>query len=197
MDVGPDCQGLQSNRGGCKTSLLSHGSRTGWATYCSHLFCGPCGEAILQQGVCLACQADLSSIGHQEPAKILRVNLAPSDMEKQVKLAGMNPSDILDVARAGMEFYDHQRKMEVHLLRARLAKQSKKHEGLRHFNEEVVNHYKSHITKLELEKEGLKREKRELSRNLHKQTQLEVAHSPFSLPFSLLPGARWQMTRQG
>ena len=105
-------------------------------------------------------------------------------------LASINPSDILDVTRAGMEFYDHQRKMEVHLLRARLAKQSKKHEGLRHFNEEVVNHYKSHITKLELEKEDLKRE---LSRNIHKQTQL--GGGPQSLQLALV--ARWQMTHQG
>ena len=106
-------------------------------------------------------------------------------MEKQVMLAGMNPSDILDVARAGMEFYDHQRKMEVHLLRARLAKQSKKHEGLRHFNEEVVNHYKSHITKLELEKEDLKRE---LSRNLHK-----LGGGTQSLQLALQFGARGQV----
>ena len=86
------------------------------------------------------------------------------------------------MARAGIEFYDHQRKMEVQLLRARLTKQSKKIEGVRHFNEEVVNHYKSHITKLELEKEDLKRE---LSRNIHKQTQL--GGSPQSVQW---PGGR-------
>ena len=55
--------------------------------------------------------------------------MAPSDMEKQVMLAGMCPrfpfcsrmqlkkislcSDILDVAKAGIEFYEHQRNMEV------------------------------------------------------------------------------------
>ena len=55
--------------------------------------------------------------------------MAPSDMEKQVMLAGMCPrsafifgnavgifcvcSDILDVAKAGIEFYQHQQEMEV------------------------------------------------------------------------------------
>ena len=73
---------------------------TGCVTYCSHLFCGPCGKESASQGVCLACQADLSVTGLHEPAKISRVNLAPTDQEKQVMLAGMQPSDILDVAKA-------------------------------------------------------------------------------------------------
>jgi len=121
----------------------------------------------------------LSSTGHREPSKISRVNLAPSNMEKQVMLAGMSPSDILDVARAGIEFYDHQRKMEVQLMRARISKQNKKMEAVQHFHEEVVDHYKSHITKLELEKEDLKRE---VSRNMHK-TQL--GGGPQSLQLAL------------
>jgi len=181
MGLGLDSsQGLRCNRAGCNTNLPSLGSRTGWATYCSHLFCGPCGEATLQQGVCLACQADLSSTGRQELAKILRVNMAPSDMEKQVMLAGMCPSDILDVAKAGIEFYQHQQEMEVKLMSAKILKLGKKMEGARQFNEEVVNHYKSHITKLELEKEDLKRE---LSRQMQK-TQFG-AGPPQSLQLAL------------
>ena len=114
-----------------------------------------------------------------------------SDLVKQLMLARMSPSDILDVARGGIEFFGHQSKMEVQLLRARLTKQNKKIEGVWHFNEEVVNHYKSHITKLELEKEDLKREKRELSRNLHKQTQLGGGTQ--SLQLALQFGARGQV----
>ena len=54
----------------------------------------------------------------------------------------------------------------------RTAKQDKKLEVARQFNEEVVHHYKLLITKLELEKEDLRRGKeelrREMSRNMHK-----------------------------
>ena len=109
------------------------------------------------------------STGHHEPAKISRVNLAPNDMEKQMMLAGMPPSDILDVAKAGIKFYEYQRELEAKLMELRIAKQDKKLESARQFNEEVVNHYKSKITKLELEKEDLRRE---MSRNIHKETQL-------------------------
>ena len=95
----------------------------------------------------------------------------------------MHPSDILDVAKAGIEFYEYQRELEVKLMGLRIAKQDKKMEAARQFNEEVVNHYKSKITKLELEKEDLRREKgelrrdneelrREISRNINKETQL-------------------------
>merc|ERR1719289_538534 len=64
--------------------------------------------------------------------------------------------------------------MEVKLMRAKIAMLRKKMEGAREFNEEVVNHYKSHITKLELEKEDLKRE---LSRKMNKQTQFGAGPS--------------------
>ena len=84
-------------------------------------------------------------------------------------LAGMHPSDILDVAKAGIQFYEHQRELKVKLMGLRIAKQDKKMEAVRQFNEEVVYHYKSQITKLELEKEDLRRE---MSRNINKETQL-------------------------
>jgi len=182
--MGPDSQGgLRCNRGGCPTNLSPpSGSRTGWATYCSHLFCGPCGKEAASQGVCLACQADLSVTGLHEPAKILRVNLAPTDQEKQLMLAGMQPSDILDVAKAGMEFFEHQRELEVKLMRARISKQGKVMEAARQFNEEVVNHYKSYVTKLELEKEDLKRE---ISRNMLMQTHTQPGVGPQSLQLAL------------
>jgi len=180
--MGPDSQGgLRCNRGGCPTLLPPpSGSRAGWVTYCSHLFCAPCGKESASQGVCLACQADLSVTGHQEPAKISRVILAPTDMEKQLMLAGMQPSDILDVAKAGIEFYKHQKEFEVKLMRVKISKQGKKMEAVRQFNEEVVNHYKSHVTKLELEIEDLKRE---ISRNMLKQNQPGVG--PQSLQLAL------------
>jgi len=180
-------EGLRCNKVGCRILLPTPGSRTGWVTYCSHLFCGPCGRECATQGVCLACQTDLSLAGHRDPAKISRVNLAPNDKEKQMMLAGMLPSDILDVAKAGIQFYEHQREFEVRLMGLRIASQDKKIEAARQFNEEMVNHYKSHITKLELEKEDLRREKeelrREMSRNIHK-TRLGVGGAQ-SLQLSL------------
>ena len=48
-------------------------------------------------------------------------------------------------------------------MRVRISKQGKKIEAARQFNVEVVNHFKSHVAKLELEKEDLKRE---ISRNM-------------------------------
>ena len=32
--------------------------------------------------------------------------------DSQISLAGMQPSDILDVAKAGIEFYEHQRELD-------------------------------------------------------------------------------------
>jgi len=175
MEIGPGGQqqqgGMRCNRGGCNTNLPSPGSRTGWVTYCSHLFCGPCGRESRAQGLCLACQADLSVGGHHEPAKILRVNLAPTHMEKQLMLAGMRPSDILDVAKAGIEFHEHQRELEVKLMRAISSRRGKKMEAVRQFHEEVVNHYKARITQLESEKKNLKASM-EVSRNMQKQAEL-------------------------
>ena len=70
-------------------------------------------------------------------------------------------------------------------MRARILKQSKKIEAAQHFNEEVVNHYKSHITKFE--KEDLERE---LSRNIHKQTQLGGGPVTSTCPSVQWPGGR-------
>ena len=65
-------------------------------------------------------------------------------------------------------------------MRVRISKQGKKIEAARQFNVEVVNHFKSHVAKLELEKEDLKRE---ISRNMLKQTQPGVG--PQSLQLAL------------
>ena len=64
MQMGQKQGGLRCNRGGCNTNLPPPGSRTGWVTYCSHLFCEPCGRECATQGVCFACQTDLSLTGH-------------------------------------------------------------------------------------------------------------------------------------
>jgi len=170
--------GLRCNRGGCNINLPTPGSRTGWVTYCSHLLCGPCGRESVTQGVCFACHTDLSVSGRHEPAKISRVNLAPTHEEKQMMLAGMCPSDILDVAKAGIEFHQHQKELEVKLTRALMSKQAKKMEAAHQFHEQVVDHYKSHITKVELERDDLKRE---LAKKMHKQAQLGVVPQSFQL----------------
>ena len=64
-------------------------------------------------------------------------------------------------------------------MRVRISKQGKKIEAARQFNVEVVNHFKSHVAKLELEKEDLKRE---ISRNMLKQTQPGVGPQFLQLP---------------
>ena len=77
----------------------------------------------------------------------------------------------------------------------RIAKQDKKMEAAWQFNEEVMHHYKSQITKLELEQEDLRRVKgdlrkeneelrREMLRNINKETQL-VADGAQSLQAAL------------
>lgn len=189
MEIGPGGQqqqgGMRCNRGGCNTNLPSPGSRTGWVTYCSHLFCGPCGRESRTQGLCLACQADLSVTGHLEPAKISRVNLAPTDREKKMMLAGMRPSDILDMAKAGLEFHEHQRELEVKLMSAIISRRGKKMEAARQFHEEVVNHYKARVTQLESENENLKASM-EVSRNMPKQAPLRTG--PQSLQRALQYG---------
>jgi len=93
-------------------------------------------------------------------------------------LAGMCPSDILDVAKAGIEFHQHQRELEVKLTRARMSQQAKKMEAMHQFHEQVVDHYKSHITKVELERDDLKRR---LAKNMHKQAQLGAVPQSFQL----------------
>merc|ERR1719494_199448 len=132
-----ETQGLHCNNLRCRVLLPSPGSRIGWATYCSHLLCGQCGEEAQRQGVCLACQTDLrssapSSSRTQSERKMSRVILAPTESEKKFLMAGMRPSDIMEVARAGLAFYEHQRGIEV-------------------------KHMKSRISKLEMENEDLKR----------------------------------------
>lgn len=102
----------------------------------------------------MTCGTDVSTSGYGEPAKMKMVNLAPNKMEKQIMLAGMKPSDILDAARAGVGFFDHQRKMAANLMRKRILKQNKKMEA----EQEVVTDLKSQIARLEMEKEDLERE---------------------------------------
>lgn len=91
-------------------------------------------------------------------------------------LAGMLPSDILDVAKAGIEFHEHQRELQAKLMRARMYKQAEKLEATHQFNEQVVNHYKSHVAKVELERDDLKRE---LTKNMQKQAQLGAVPQSF------------------
>jgi len=86
-----------------------------------------------------------------------RVILAPTESEKKFLMAGMRPSDIMEVARAGIAFYEHQRGIEVKHMKSRISKMENKLEASHQFHEEVLTHYKSHIAKLELENEDLKR----------------------------------------
>jgi len=86
-----------------------------------------------------------------------RVVLAPTESEKKFLLAGMRPSDIMEVARAGIAFYEHQRGIEVKHMKSWISKVENKLEASHQFHEEVLTHYKSHIAKLELENEYLKR----------------------------------------
>ena len=70
---------------------------------------------------------------------------------------------MVDHLLIGIEFYKHQRKLEVKLMGLRIAKQDKM-EAAQQFNEEVVNRYRSQISKLE--KEDLRKEKEELMRKI-------------------------------
>ena len=67
---------------------------------------------------------------------------------------------MVDHLLIGIEFYKHQRKLEVKLMGLRIAKQDKM-EAAQQFNEEVV---RSQISKLE--KEDLRKEKEELMRKI-------------------------------
>jgi len=105
-----------------------------------------------------------------------RVILAPTESEKKFLMAGMRPSDIMEVARAGMAFYEHQRGIEVKHMKSRISKVENKLEASHQFHEEVLTHYKSHIAKLELEIEDLKR----------KEARNDVmANGPQSFPLAL------------
>jgi len=86
-----------------------------------------------------------------------KVILAPTETEKKFLMAGMRPSDIMEVARAGIAFYEHQRGIEVKHMKSRISKVENKLEASHQFHEEVLTHYKSHIAKLELENDDLKR----------------------------------------
>ena len=80
-------------------------------------------------------------------------------------------------------------------MRVRISKQGKKIEAARQFNVEVVNHFKSHVAKLELEKEDLKREISRNMLNCSSRPSLELVHSSFSSLFSSV--ARCQIICQG
>jgi len=105
-----------------------------------------------------------------------RVILAPTDYEKKFLMAGMRPSDIMEVARAGMDFYEHQRGIEVNRMKSRISEMENKLEASHHCHQQASTHYKSHIAKLQLENEILKR----------KEARNDVmADGPKSFPFAL------------
>jgi len=104
------------------------------------------------------------------------VLLAPTESEKKFLMAGMRPSDIMEVARAGIAFYEHQRGIEVKHMKSRISKVENKLEASHQLHEEVLTHYKSHIAKLEFENEDLKR--KEARRDL-------MANGPQSFPLAL------------
>ena len=135
---------------------LTLSSGSGWVTFCSHIFCHGCGTTMEEKGSCTACSKDLRAVGSQ-PARLGRINLAPSREEKMMALAGLGPMDIMEAATFGLSFYQRQVKGETADSERKIISLRNRMNQLKNYHEQVVLQFKVKVTKMELELEEARR----------------------------------------
>ena len=135
---------------------LTLSSGFGWVTFCSHIFCHGCGTTMEEKGSCTACSMDLRAVGSQ-PARLGRINLAPSREEKMMALAGLGPKDIMEAASYGLSFYQRQVMGETADQERKIKSLRNRMNQLKSYHEQVVLQFKVKVTKMELELEEARR----------------------------------------
>lgn len=154
---------LRCNVSACRLQLASGAA---WATFCSHVFCDPCGAAAARSGACPACRVNLGTSARGQPQRIRlvkvglccdetsctrRIAVSPRPEEVAMLVAGLRPRTILAACSAGMAFYLHQVEEEGRLQERRLGKLEDRLARMKEYHDQVVLHYKARVTELELE----------------------------------------------
>jgi len=141
---------LRCNVSACRLQLASGAA---WVTFCSHVFCDPCGAAAARSGACPACRVNLGTSARGQPQRIRRIAVSPRPEEVAMLVAGLRPRTILAACSAGMAFYLHQVEEEGRLQERRLGKLEDRLARMKEYHDQVVLHYKARVTELELELE--------------------------------------------
>jgi len=139
---------LRCNVSACRLQLASGAA---WATFCSHVFCDPCGAAAARSGACPACRVNLGTSARGQPQRIRRIAVSPRPEVVAMLMVGLRPRTILAACSAGMAFYLHQVEEEGRLQERRLGKLEDRLARMKEYHDQVVLHYKARVTELELE----------------------------------------------
>lgn len=94
-------------------------SEIGYVTVCSHIFCSNHGKDINK--TCPACKNVFAT-----PHEIFEMNLTLPKNTKKLMLAGQHPKDIIEIARAGLAFWNYQKQSESNNLKKKMEHYRKK-----------------------------------------------------------------------
>ena len=129
------------NNPNCQTKITSGNV---WLTFCSHIFCGPCGSKVSASMTCISCTSDVSG-----QFKLHKKNLEPAIGWKKMVLAGLPPDMIMEICSSAIQFYYHQTSHQASFLNARNLRLTSRLNSVREYYDSVIEHLSVQIKTLE------------------------------------------------
>ena len=137
---------LSCNNMACRTRLSSGQV---WVTFCSHIFCDPCGTSLTSTLACISCRTDLSG-----QFRLTKKTLDPGIEWKRMVLAGLPPETVMEISSSAIQFYQHQTSQEVAFLEERIERVMGRVESVKQYYEGVIEQFKREISTLEAKLEN-------------------------------------------
>jgi len=129
------------NNSTCRTKIASGNV---WVTFCSHIFCDPCGSKIFSSMTCISCKSDVSG-----QFKLHKKSLEPTVGWKKMVLTGLPPDTIMEICTSAIQFYYYQTTHQVSSMNARNMRLSERLNSVRQYYEGVVDQFRGQVKSLE------------------------------------------------